>query len=380
MSKKQRNTTSQAPSAQKRKRPAFYDDSRFLHKAMPYILILSAVAFGICLAANLMNTSGGLLGNFLVHGIGGILSLGVYILPILLALHGLFWKRDVQNRRIWTRVICSFVFLAAVCALTQALTMPLDSLRFSAVDFIQNGQAMKGGGLLGGVVAYGLYKLVGGVCFFIVLFLIVALYACTYIDFKKIKAAKEKKNSALPKKQKMSLGARIRLLRQARADRDGYYGYGKENDSFESMRRQIEKEVKRKVPSPAGAPSPEEMPEPTETPMQAPTSAPVPKKRHRFFFNDDTGTSTPIEEPSVAEKKKEIIISAPPSPTSAPTSTATPSPAPVIKTHEMPKQEQKSKPLPPHVEEIKPLQKLFGRAPEKPKYHFSLLLPRMRSL
>ena len=135
MSKKQRNTTSQAPSAQKRKRPAFYDDSRFLHKAMPYILILSAIAFGICLLANLLNTSGGLLGNFLVHGIGGILSLGVYILPLLLALHGLFWKRDVKNRRIWTRVLCSFVFLAAASALTQALTMPLDSLSFSIVSF-----------------------------------------------------------------------------------------------------------------------------------------------------------------------------------------------------------------------------------------------------
>ncbi len=364
MSKKTTSTKKPTAPQKTKQRISFYDETRPLHRAMPYILILLGVAFGICLAADLLGTSGGWLGHFLAHGMGSMLSLGVYLIPLLLVVHGIFWKKDVRRKRVWVRAACSLLCLLVVGALVQALTLPLEGMTFSPAEFMEKGQAMQGGGLLGGIVAYGLYHLVGEVCFFIVLFLLLGMYICTYIDFAKIRQAKQQRKEALPKKQRMSLKARIRLMRDARASRDGYYGQGDEKDSFESIRRHVEKEYRRAKPVAvaAGAEGSAVVGGTVEdvTPARTAPSAVTHKpSRHRFFFDDDTGTSTQIQKKVADPEPAPVVEQQKEKPTSV-----------TVKMVELQKPEKKEKPLPPHVEEVKAPRKLFGKAPAKAGYQY----------
>lgn len=343
------------------KHAVFYDESRPLHRAMPYILILSGVAFGICLATDLLGTAGGWLGHFLAHGIGSLLSLGVYLLPVMMILHGAFWRKDVKRRFSGARMVFSLVFLFTVTALVQALTMPLDTLAFSPKSFIENGQDMKGGGLFGGMLAYGLYHLVGEVCFFVILFALLTLYILSFVNFGNLREKRVQKNAALPKKQRISIGARLRLMREARAQKDGYYAYGEEKDTFESLRRHMEKEQRRARPVAvaAGAESVVTITETEKTATPVAQAAVTHKaSRHRFFFDDDTGTSTPIAKPAPE--------SAPVAEQPAPA----PSPSPATPLEKTPAPERKS--LAVQAEEVKPPRAgLFGRSAAKsPKYQY----------
>ena len=338
--------------APKKDKPSFYDQSRPLHRVMPYILVLTGAAFGICLLANLTGTAGGWLGEFLAYCIGGLLSLGVYVLPVILILHGIYWKKDLQKHRIWARVLFSSLFLLVIGALAQALTMPLDSLAFSPADFWQNGQSMQGGGLLGGMLAYVLYRMVGELCFFAILFSLLVLYVFTFVDYKKIKAQRTAQKVAVPKKQSVSFMARMRLLRQAKAQEDGYYG--EEEESFESMRRLIQKEQRRAQPVAlaAGAESTRIVDLPGAKEEDGTSVAPQKGGKLRFFFNDDTGTSTPIKEKKAdkkakAEEKKTAL--------------------PPIKTPEAPKNQKKGTPSP-QPEEVKTGTKMTTKASPKTKY------------
>ena len=375
MPKKERKTpkSSQGKATKQQKnqkRTAFYDESRPLHRAMPYILILSGVAFGICLATDLLGTQGGWLGHFLAHGIGGLISFGVYLLPIIMILHGIYWKKDLRDGRVFTRALFSLLGLLTVSCLMQALTMPLEGMAFSPAEFLSNGQNLIGGGLLGGMLAYGLYRLVGEVCFFIVLFALLGIYALSFVDFGKWKARRQEKKEAMPKKERMSLKARIRLLKETRGAKDGYYG--EEKDSFASIRRQYEKTQRhtRPVAVAAGAENTAIVTETvtSHTPIKE-TAVTHKVSRHRFFFDDDSGTSVPV-----AQKGSTPVQEVAPAPTEAPISApATPQKEamPPIKTSDT-RSEEKQPLFTPKVEEVKPARTgLFNRGGAKPqKYQY----------
>ncbi|MBO5788974.1 MAG: DNA translocase FtsK 4TM domain-containing protein, partial [Clostridia bacterium] len=302
------------------KKTMFYDTSRTLHRVMPYILVVVALAFGVCLYADYADArSGGLLGHFLSRGIGSLLSHGVYLLPLVMAINGLFWRQDVRNRCVFLRMALSFLALVAFSTLVQAASAPLDTLTFSPAEFLSQGKEMQGGGLFGGMLAYGLYQLVGEVCLWAVLSVCLALYLLSYLDFNKMRAKRKAKNQALSnapsQKKRLSIWARIRLMRDASSAHDGYYS--EEEESFADIRQRMQKDTKKSSRRPvaigAGVPA-RTVVEPV-TPAHTHTT----EQPKRQVFDDAATPAGPTPAPARTQT---------PEPTPDPTPTPDPEPTP----------------------------------------------------
>ena len=171
----------------KRERVSFYDEGRRLHRVMPVVLILLGVAFGVCMIGDaLKGQTGGYLGHLLTSGVGTLFGGAAYALPLLFVLHGLFWKSDVRRRMALPRILFSLAAWVAMAAILEVITSPVPIPEMTLVPdaLMESGRSLVGGGLFGGAVAYGLYRLLGRVCLWIVLAAVLVLYVASYPDFR----------------------------------------------------------------------------------------------------------------------------------------------------------------------------------------------------
>ena len=340
----------------------FYDPERKLHTVMPYILVITGLAFGICLVAcRLSANAGGVLGQFLSGGLGALFSGGVYLIPILICLHGFMWRRDVAKHIVFLRIFSSFVFTLMVSALLQVVSSPISDLTFSVASFMENGSDMMGGGLFGAMLAYGLHHLVGEVCLWIILLLSILLYVCSYINVKSIVASfavKPTSDTPKEKQKKPSLLAKWRLMRELKKSQDSYYPGVTHEESFESIRRRMSKQKRKekKGATPKSTPS-APAPQATSTPQPTPTS-PKPSERpspdfYRVFPDDLPRSTTPAQTPSTPAKNPsgrralDIDVYAPTSVQDAPSRPASTTPPSTKRPPEAPAAEKATKTPPP---------------------------------
>ena len=141
-------------------------------KAIPVILIALAIFCAICF----VSSGTGALGRAISGGLRGLFSIGAYVVPLLILIHAIFYPSDLKKKRVWSRIIFSIVTLISVSAITHAITYFKSDLVFSARDFYNNGVKNKGGGFVGGAVAYGLTWVFGKIGFTIISCLVFALY------------------------------------------------------------------------------------------------------------------------------------------------------------------------------------------------------------
>ena len=78
-----------------------------LHRAMPIILVAVALFIELCFFLEDM----GILGRAISGVMLGLFSFGAYLLPILIVVHAIFYREDIERERILSRIFFSLALL-----------------------------------------------------------------------------------------------------------------------------------------------------------------------------------------------------------------------------------------------------------------------------
>lgn len=156
----------------KKKVSAQYSSLTGIHRAVPIILFAVAVFTMFCFITQDI----GALGHAISTVFLGLFSYGAYAIPLLLALHAIFYPSDISEKRVLSRVIFSLIAITFISALSHSITYWGDEMVFNAVDFFKNGQSSVGGGFIGGIVGFCLVKIVGRVGLVIIAVAVFAIY------------------------------------------------------------------------------------------------------------------------------------------------------------------------------------------------------------
>ena len=156
----------------KKKSSAQYSSLTGIHRAVPIILFAVAVFTMFCYITQDI----GALGHAISALFLGLFSYGAYSIPLLLALHAIFYPADISEKRVLSRVIFSVVAITFISALAYSITYWNDELVFSASSFYKNGQASVGGGFIGSVVGFSIIKVFGRVGLIVIAAAILAIY------------------------------------------------------------------------------------------------------------------------------------------------------------------------------------------------------------
>ena len=124
---------------EKKRTSASYSSLQGFHRAVPIILFAVAVFTMFCFITQDM----GVLGNAISAVFMGLFSYGAYALPLLLALHAVFYASDLKENRIVSRVVFSIITLTAISSLAYAITYWSGDLVFNAKDFWNNGRSRR---------------------------------------------------------------------------------------------------------------------------------------------------------------------------------------------------------------------------------------------
>ena len=157
---------------QKKKPSAQYSSLTGIHRAVPIILFAVAVFTMFCYITQDI----GALGHAISTVFLGLFSYGAYAIPLLLAVHAVFYPQDISEKRVASRVIFSIIAITFISALAHSITHWNGELVFSASDYFTSGQSSVGGGFIGGTVAFCLMKIVGRVGLVIIAAAILAIY------------------------------------------------------------------------------------------------------------------------------------------------------------------------------------------------------------
>ena len=158
--------------AEKKKSSAQYSSLVGIHRAVPIILFAVAVFTLFCFITQDI----GALGHAISTVFLGLFSFGAYAIPLLLALHAIFYPSDLSEKRVASRIVFSLVALTFISAISYSITYWNDAIVFTPADFFKSGQSSSGGGFIGGIVGFCLIKVFGRVGLIIVAAAILAIY------------------------------------------------------------------------------------------------------------------------------------------------------------------------------------------------------------
>ncbi len=146
-------------------------------RSIPIILVALAVFSGLCF----ITQKTGLLGRLISNGLLGLFSIGGYFIPFILLIHAFFYPSDYKKKRTVSRIVFSVITVCMISMLTHAITYSSEALVFAPKDFYLDGIKNKGGGFIGGILAFCLDKILGPVGIIIIPILIFALYITYFL-------------------------------------------------------------------------------------------------------------------------------------------------------------------------------------------------------
>ncbi len=164
-------------SNQTQKKEGPYAQLTGFRRAIPIILVALAVFSGLCFIMQDTGTLGRAISNALL----GLFSIGGYFIPAFLAIHAVFYPSDVQKKRVYSRIIFTFLAVITISALTHTLSMIGEEITFNGAEFYKNGTECRGGGFIGGLIAFALTHLFGKVGLIIIALLMFALYITYFL-------------------------------------------------------------------------------------------------------------------------------------------------------------------------------------------------------
>ena len=211
-------------------RDGAYGQLAGIHRAIPIILVAIAIFIATCFITENTGVFGVALSNFLL----GCFSIGGYFIPALFAVHAIFYPSDIQKKkRLISRIIFSLLLVITVSALTHAVYAAKNGLEFSTESFYALGKEAKGGGFIGGVIAYGIITVVDYVGLIILSITFLAIYATYFLSGEKNPVGKAFRRMTY---KFVSFGART----------ERKFAERKKNKQLEKERRKNEKNEKAK--------------------------------------------------------------------------------------------------------------------------------------
>ena len=203
-------------------------------RAVPIVLFALALFTGLCFITP--NDVG--LGKYIGGFFTGLFSYGGYSIPVLLAIHGIFYPSDVQKKRVITRLVFSVITLLALAALLHTVKSFSVDMQFDVSAFYKEGQALSGGGFFGGIIGYALMKVLGHVGLIIFAVLIFALYVVYFFANGKSTLAKAllfvlDKISAFSASAKQKKDEKKRLKEEKRKDAEAPRIAAKHSDLYD---------------------------------------------------------------------------------------------------------------------------------------------------
>lgn len=157
----------------KQEKQATFSSLTGFHRAVPIILVAISLFIGFCFITQDI----GALGLAIASLLRGLFSYGAYVVPFLILSHALFYPADLQGHRWLSRLIFSLLTLVVISAVCHTFTLTEGGPIFTPGEFFVGGTEGVGGGLVGGVVAYGLIMVFGKIGTIIIALAIVAIYA-----------------------------------------------------------------------------------------------------------------------------------------------------------------------------------------------------------
>ena len=175
--------------------------SRPAHRVIPYVLLLLAVFIGISLLLNLFcnfenklasNPSAhwmGVVGYYICYGLFGVFGPAVFVVPPLLILLAVFWRKYIDHSVATAKILCSCAFLLLLGATIHVFSLqhlkmlgfgdPITN-NFTSDELLAFGAQMTGGGVLGGKLGYAMiyYLNVAGSLIVSFFLLIVTFFYC----------------------------------------------------------------------------------------------------------------------------------------------------------------------------------------------------------
>ena len=151
-----------------------------MHRAMPIILFAAAVFTGISFIIGDIGTFGNFLSNLLL----GLFSYAAYIIPVLIALHAIFYASDLKENRILTRLIFSLIAVGSMSSAIYTIENWREKVDFLGWQYYSLGTSLSGGGLAGGVLGYCLTHLFGYIGMIIIALMVLAVYFTYFFSGK----------------------------------------------------------------------------------------------------------------------------------------------------------------------------------------------------
>ncbi len=139
-------------------------------RGVPVLLLALSVFLSLCF----MTQGTGAVGRFISGFLLGLFSYAAYVLPLLIAVHGVFYYSDLHFRRRLSRLIFSAVTIIGISALIYVIKYWGQDLPFTFGKYYTDGK--NGAGLIGSTVAFLLMKVIGPVGVIILTVAVFALY------------------------------------------------------------------------------------------------------------------------------------------------------------------------------------------------------------
>ena len=111
-------------------------------KAVPAILLALSLFITLCFITG----ETGKFGSFISSALKGLFSYMAYSIPVLIALHALFFFSDVRRRKILFRIVFSTVTLITLSMIAYIIPNLTSELVFTPGEFYENGKMNIGGG------------------------------------------------------------------------------------------------------------------------------------------------------------------------------------------------------------------------------------------
>ena len=158
--------------SEKKKAPSQYSSLVGIHRAVPIILFAVAVFTMFCFITQDI----GIFGPALSAVFLGLFSYGAYAIPLLLAVHAIFYPADIREKRVVSRIVFSLIAITFISALSYSVTYWNTEIAFTPIEFFKLGRESVGGGFIGGIIGFCLMKVFGRVGVVIIAASILAIY------------------------------------------------------------------------------------------------------------------------------------------------------------------------------------------------------------
>ena len=135
----------------------------FLHQIVPYVMfwvaLFAAISFILRDIAGL-SEGAGVVGNWLADFLNGLLGVAAYLLPLMMMVLALKWKRFVREGRLAKKLVLSSAFLLLLSAIIHVFQDRADLINVvtGSETLFHTGVMRRGGGLFGGFVGEWLGK------------------------------------------------------------------------------------------------------------------------------------------------------------------------------------------------------------------------------